>query len=718
MSNILHVKVTELAERVGRHPVLHALQRSLALTLPMIMIGALALLVLHPPFPGLKSALVSFFGSEFESVLNTLVMSSFGIAALVVLCGFAFVYTSLINEKTGNFFISPVLTVSVALTCFFITVAPTDEPALLAAISSQRGLPLALIVTIVASVVFLRLAQSPRLQVSARSIGHFGVVGDVIALMPAVTVTILLFAGLKGFLLFFGSTNVVSEFGQVLGKALASGDDSLWFGLIYVFLSQLFWLFGIHGPNVLHSVWEFQLLPAFVANQVAVESGTAPEFILNSEFFNLLNMGGSGATLGLLLAIFLFCKAAGLRHFAFLACIPALFNVNEPLIYGLPIVLNPIFALPFLLVPLLNTVIMYLAMSIDLVALPQHVTAWTTPPIINGYAITGSISGAVIQCVCLAVSVAAYAPFVAFHERVLRRRRETTLRVLTELSLEAEDQTVNKRLLSRFGEQRRLALCLAGDLEQAINQRSQIRMVYQPQMCMATGKVFGAEALMRWQHPIHGLIPPPVAVQLAEELGIMPELGDLVLELSLAQRKAWEGLVPDDFVVSVNVAPTQIRKGPLDDTVLGYLEKHEVPPHCLKLEITESTMLIPTDVTLLSLERLRANGVGISLDDFGMGHTSLRYLKALPVDEVKIDRSLTIAEHSDVNDHIIGSILDLSRSLGLSTIVEGIEDEDSLDRLRRIGCSRFQGYYFSRPTEPDELVAFVREVNKGAVAAA
>ncbi|WP_422375321.1 EAL domain-containing protein [Roseibium sp.] len=705
---MLKIDVIGFADVLSRISMLTALQRGLALTLPLIMVGALALLFLHPPFPELKTVFADLFGPQFAPVLQILVSSTFGIAALLAMSGYAYVYTNLRNTRGKTPVANPVLSVMVVVTCFFVLVAPTDQPTLQAAISLSFGLPVALLVAIGATEVFLRLAKLQWLRIKSKSIGHEGMIGDVFTIMPAAGLTIIVFAVLKAVLLSLGSTDVVADLNGSFARALTSGEDTLGFGLTYIVVSQVFWLFGIHGPNVLQSVQDAQLAPASIANNIAVMEGQQPEFIFTSQFFDLLHMGGSGATIGLIVAMLLFSRSPSTRNFALLAGLPALCNVNEPLLYGLPIVLNPIFAVPFLLVPVINTIVMYLAMSADFMPLTGHQVAWTTPAIINGYAVTGSINGALTQGLCLAISIAVYAPFVRLSERVAALKGQATMKDLVAFSEQGDSRTVGKRLLSRTGDPGRMALAIAGDLELAVRQRGQLYLDFQPQICQRSGQAFAAEALLRWDHPVYGRVPPPVVIQLAEELGIMPELGDLVLDLACAQRKDWQGSVADDFMIAVNVAPAQILSGTLDKNVFDRLDAHYLPTHVLKLEITESTLLIPDDAALASLERLREHGVRIALDDFGMGHTSLRYLKALPLDEVKVDRSLTQFGQGEVSEHIISSILDLSRSLAFSTVLEGVETEDQLTRLLRLGCTRFQGYHFCRPQAPDKCLAYVQ----------
>jgi len=456
---------------------------------------------------------------------------------------------------------------------------------------------------------------------------------------------------------------------------------------------------------MLYSVQETLLIPATIANNSAVVNNSEPVFIFSSQFFDFfVRMGGSGSTLSLILALLFTSKSASSRKFALLALLPAVCNINEPLLFGIPLVLNPIYAVPFVLTPILQTVIAYAAIASEWMPKTAYNTMWTTPPLISGYVVTGSFSGTVVQIVSITVGVALYFPFVRLSEYLAVKRSKRVLTSLLNIAESREASDRKRRYLDLMGEEGRLALVLANDLDRALNNQHEIFLEYQPQIDIRANRIIGAEALLRWEHPQFGRIAPPITIALAEDMGRINQLGYKILEQACRQRLAWEEFVPQVFVMSVNVSPKQLFKSKFDARVLNILKEIGLSPTLLELEITESTALLPDVHAIEALIKLRKQGVKIALDDFGMGHTSLHYLRMLPLDTVKIDRSLTLASQDHVNEHIVKSILDLSRTLNISTIVEGIEHEEQLSRYIALGCEKFQGYYFGRPMPAQNFI--------------
>jgi len=227
---------------------------------------------------------------------------------------------------------------------------------------------------------------------------------------------------------------------------------------------------------------------------------------------------------------------------------------------------------------------------------------------------------------------------------------------------------------------------------------------YQPKVSVDDGAVTGVEALVRWQHPKLGLLAPGEFLPLAERTGMMNELTRWVIDAALTQARAWqdEGIaVP----IAVNLAAANILDSKLPDMVGERLAHHGVPGERLTCELSEHTVMADPRRATEVLQRLRALGVRLSLDDFGTGHSSLAYLKELPLDEVKIDRAFVSGMVGDANDAlIVRSTIDLARNLGLEVVAEGVEGEEVLDRLRTLHCDEAQGFHLSRPLPPEALV--------------
>jgi len=250
-------------------------------------------------------------------------------------------------------------------------------------------------------------------------------------------------------------------------------------------------------------------------------------------------------------------------------------------------------------------------------------------------------------------------------------------------------------------------LGLIAELRQAIAHGGLI-LHYQPKADVSTGRVRGVEALVRWQHPARGLIPPDQFIPLAEHTGLIAPLTSWVLDAALRQRRVWarDGL---DLDVAVNLSMWNLRDPALPDTVAALLERYDVPAARLCLELTESSVMADPAHSLAVLARLRALGVRLAVDDFGTGYSSLAYLKRLPVDEIKIDRSFARDMGADDTDAaIVRSTIGLGQSLGLTVVTEGVEDRATWDLLAAGGCDLAQGYYLSQPLPADELCRWLQ----------
>jgi diguanylate cyclase (GGDEF)-like protein len=248
-------------------------------------------------------------------------------------------------------------------------------------------------------------------------------------------------------------------------------------------------------------------------------------------------------------------------------------------------------------------------------------------------------------------------------------------------------------------------LALLSEMRRAI-EGGEIVVHYQPIVDIRTGEVIAAEALARWQHPVHGLVPPTEFIPLAERTGLIRELTVYVLEAGLVQLRDWRAQ-RIDVRLSVNLSARNLLDRTLPQLVADLLQSHGLPADRLQFELTENTIMRDPTRSLAVLSELRELGVSLAVDDFGTGYSSLSYLKHLPVTELKIDRSFVMHLIEDESDaRIVQSTIDLSRNMGILVVAEGVEDAATLDRLGSIGCDQAQGYFLSRPVPPEEFAAW------------
>jgi EAL domain-containing protein (putative c-di-GMP-specific phosphodiesterase class I) len=229
-------------------------------------------------------------------------------------------------------------------------------------------------------------------------------------------------------------------------------------------------------------------------------------------------------------------------------------------------------------------------------------------------------------------------------------------------------------------------------------EKEELFLVYQPQMEIATGRVTGLEALLRWQHPELGLVPPDKFIRIAENSGLIVPIGEWVLRTACRQARKWQDDRLPPVSVSVNVSAVQFRQQGFCDLIRRVLRETGLAPQYLELELTESLMLANAEVTLSVVEELKSIGITLAIDDFGTGYSSFSYLKQFRVSKLKIDRSFIkdIATNPD-DSAITAAIISMAKSLRLKVIAEGVENEAQMSFLRKHQCDEIQGYYFSRP---------------------
>lgn len=249
-------------------------------------------------------------------------------------------------------------------------------------------------------------------------------------------------------------------------------------------------------------------------------------------------------------------------------------------------------------------------------------------------------------------------------------------------------------------------LSLIGELRRGI-ERGELLLHYQPKISLKTGAVYGVEALVRWQHPDRGMIPPVEFISLAEGCGLINPLTEWVLDTALCRHYRWR-LAGVELITGVNLSMRNLQDLDFPNRVAANLKAWEIEPQWLELEITESVIMNDPIRALQILSRLDEMGVRLAIDDFGTGYSSLAYLKRLPVDEVKIDRSFVMDMlHDESNSVIVQSTIDLGHNLGLKVVAEGVENVECLNLLRSLGCDAAQGYYISRPLEADAFVKWL-----------
>lgn len=251
---------------------------------------------------------------------------------------------------------------------------------------------------------------------------------------------------------------------------------------------------------------------------------------------------------------------------------------------------------------------------------------------------------------------------------------------------------------------------LSHDMDRALSGGG-FHLVYQPIVCLGTGRVKSMEALIRWDHPTRGAISPSDFIPLAEETGLIMPIGEWVLREACVERQRWATMLPDwnGVQLSVNLSASQVQQPALASVVAGILGETRMSPSDLRLEVTETALYSDLGRAVQTLHQLRALGVSLALDDFGTGYSSLEYLKLFPVDGLKIDRTFTAGLGRDARDDaIVRSVVTMAQSMGIAATAEGVESADQVAQLRQIGCHYGQGFHFARPLSGVQSREFLR----------
>lgn len=532
-------------------------------------------------------------------------------------------------------------------------------------------------------------------------------IGQAIGAIIPASVTVSFFVFLRLLLEKSGFDNLRSVMEYLVQFMFYNIQYDLGAGLLYALLIHVFWFFGVHGNVLVNSairdIYGTAQGKIFVAQGLA---GGADNSIFSGAFFNhFAIIGGAGATLCLIGALLVVSKRGNIKRLARLSLVPGIFNINELLLFGLPIVLNPVYLIPFLLTPMAGLVLAHLAMAFGLVPLPVHPATWSTPVFLSGYIVTDSWKGIVLQGVNLLVGVLIYYPFV----RLAEQRKELEIQKNFEAFVKAVIGTGSaENFLKRRDSLGNLARILSHDLKVALK-KGEFYLEYQPQV-HANGEVIGVEALLRWNHSLYGRIPPPVIVAIAEETAQIKSLGDWVIHQACRQLADWKAGGLQRFRLSINLSVRQLEEPYLAETVAEALAINQLKPEEVELEITENIALANDKRTLGTLSQLHSLGVRIAIDDFGMGHSSIRYIKYFPVQTLKIDRSLSVDIVKDKNcQEIVASIASLCSSLEIDIIAEYVETEAQRKRLGELGCLQYQGYLYSPPLPAEKVLDYVRD---------
>ena len=690
-----------LIGRLSESRQLMAVRRGFLLLLPLVMLGALSLTLGNVALPWPAAA-------GFQRMFLQAGEAIFGVISLCLTLSVSYSLAASRQADALND-MPPLVPASVALLSFVMTVAPFDGSGGIGPYGTRSVFP-ALIVAILATGIFMKLLDRSRTRRGVLGGDADPALPAVLRALPPAFLTVACFLGVRQALGFAGQTPAAVIDTALIG-AFGLLDSELARALLFNLLNHLLWFFGAHGNNVLAAIEHSYLDVAPLVDTAGAGGPIHPARVLTKTFLDVyVYMGGSGVSLGLLIALLLGWRGGNQRRLAVAGLFPALFNVSELVVFGLPIVLNPAFLVPFVLAPLVLVVTSYAACVAGWVPPVQEPLHWTTPVLLGGYLAAHSWRGVALQAANLLLTVLIYLPFVRAARRqaadASRRHFGALIKAIEEASLNQRAGVLERRDV--VGAQARQ---LARALKDAIA-TGQLHLAYQPQV-NAAGRVVGVEALLRWDYAPFGPVAPNVVVALAEEAGLVGELGDWVIRAACARMRQWrEADCVPGVTMSINLSPTQLNHAGFAGRIHDILRTHGLSAEDIEFEITESRAVAHSERTAHTLDQLARRGIRLAIDDFGMGYSSLLYMRRFDIHAIKLDGSLTreILTNPSCRE-IVETIATLCRSKGIRIVAEFVETEEQLRVLRGLGCTEFQGYLFSRPLPPDACLEFIRGRN-------
>lgn len=682
-----------------------AVRHGLTLAIPFLIMGSFALLLTNFPLGVYQDFIRTWMNGAASAILETLYQISLGSLALVLTVTISISYGHL--TETDQLFLYPIVAVCSYLAFCGGIENQSDY------IFNAEWVFTAMVITLLSCVLFHKILKLGHRFERLHTTGAdylFNI--SIQCLIPVILVS--LFFAVTGYVLrmAWDSSNI-TNFGSYLFLKLFDKISGKLFGiLLYVVMTHLLWFMGIHGTNTLEAVSRHLFEQNVEINQSLVLAGHIPTEIFSKTFLDtFVFIGGCGTALSFVLALYIASKQSHNRKMSFVALPSALFNISEIAVFGFPIIFNLTMLIPFILTPVILTLISASAIKTGLVPAVTQSVEWTIPVLLSGYQATGSVSGSLLQLFNLLVGVFIYMPFVRRSEKQETGKFKQAVRQMEQDMAAGERDGVIPAYLSHKYPYYYYAKTLSMDLTNAMK-RGQLQLFYQPQIS-SQGELHGMEALLRWNHPVTGYIAPPVLIRLAHESGILNELGYSLLDRACLDAQAIQNSVSNNICLSINISPKQLQDPGFFDKTLEIVRQYPLDRIHIVLEITERAAMELSAELKKKMEYMKEQGLEFSLDDFGMGHNSLVQLQEGCFNEVKIDGNLVSQlPNNKSTREIISGIVQMSQNLNCRTIAEFVETEEQRDMLLSLGCVIYQGYYYSKALPPEEFLEYISRLPK------
>lgn len=666
--------------------LLSMIRRGLTMLVPILVIGTMTHAILYFPNESFRY-LIEERVPMISQFLEIIYQGTFGMFSMCLVISLSISYAMEKGEEIDKMFFYAI----VAVASFGTQLGMVDGE-IQTDILGNTGCFMAMIVGLLSCAMFHRLRKIEGISLRKYTVGMEAIPANAIQSILPATITVGSFALIQyAVTAISGEKNLYTLLTGFAYRGFEGIGNGFLSALLYTVLVHVLWILGFHGSHMMETV--------------AIDnfSAVGENIIFSKSFFDtFVVMGGCGTTICALIGIFLVARKTRMRNIGKLALPTIIFNSNDILNFGIPIILNPVLAIPFVCVPIMALVVSYGAVALGLVPCVTHEITWTMPILFSGYMATDSVAGSILQLVIVIVGLAMYIPFLKMYEKIYDLKMEEKMQNLIKGLQECEEKGLKPDFLQRIDDSGMVARTLLQELKADLKNKK-LYLMYQPQV-NREGKYIGGEALIRWQHPEYGFIYPPLIIYLATEGGILPELERELVDMAVKAIQQISEKCEEDFKISINITAHSLN-WELEECIKEKLEEYHVPAEKLWLEITEQDVLTNSEIVTRKIHQLKEAGHRLLIDDFGMGHTSLIYLQSDNFDVVKLDGSLVrqIVEN-ETNQKIIASIVELGRKLRINVIAEFVETEEQKQKLEELGCYCYQGYLYGKPMLLEEFI--------------
>ncbi len=686
-------KLITLSQRIEANRVLDAIKRGFLMCVPLLTLGILSMVVVSIPLDGVQEWFAtSVFGGGVYRFFNSIYNITYPLMALYLCITVSFMYATHFHAESPFVSAAAVLAslISVMFSLGFTHTGFADLQC------DARGVFVSFLVSILCIKLFFsmyyRLAHHQRLVFSGNMKNRISAIYWM--MLPFIACVMIFFWANELLYMFFHVVSLNDAVTTLLSNVSRNMQPSYAAALLVMCGESLLWFFGVHGGSVMEPVMDLIFSPGNTDATVIVSRTFLETFTL---------IGGCGTALSLYIALLLFERRKQQRAILGPALVPILFNVNEPLVFGIPIIFNPILAIPFFLAPLVSLSIAYAATYIGFMPITTTEISWTTPIFLSGYMATGSWRGVFVQFVILLVDVGLYIPFVKMMGNAEMANAEHAAEKLQAYYMEHEGNIGEKGILSQHNSWAIAGSALVSALKDDIA-AEHIQMFYQPQIDQE-GKIYGAEALLRWKYGGKILFPPFV-IHMAKEADREDQLARAIIHQVCKDTAKIKQMTERNLRISANISCAQLNDDVFVSDIISLAKRYQVADQ-LCVEVTEELSINEMVHAPDNIRRLNAEGIEVSMDDFSMGTTSIKNLRENNFSHVKLDGSLVADMENNVRSKdIVASIINLGNVMGFRVVAEYVDSEKKLEELRALGCDFFQGYYYSPAVPLDEFVEY------------